>query len=237
MSDKQKQWLAYGVILVAVLVAGFLGVNYPLPAPPAVSVSGQSVSHMSGPLNLDDGSASAPAYGFTNDTDVGVYRVGANDLGVAVGGSKILDVSSTGITATNMSATTITATTLVSQAVGFSASAASSLVTTTINGALTITGTVLRKGALTYTGGTAGDYLTVTSPISMAGAAFTGPIVYGAATNVADSTVITHGLLTTPTAAFPWAAYPYTPSVVLAPITMTIRTSTTIPALFWFAGK
>lgn len=34
-----------------------------------------------------DGSAAAPAFAFTNDTDTGIYRIGANNLGIATGGS------------------------------------------------------------------------------------------------------------------------------------------------------
>lgn len=33
-----------------------------------------------------DGSAAAPALSFTSDTDTGLYRIGANDLGLSVGG-------------------------------------------------------------------------------------------------------------------------------------------------------
>ena len=34
MSDTQKRWLAFGIVVLAVLIAGFLGVKYPIPEPP-----------------------------------------------------------------------------------------------------------------------------------------------------------------------------------------------------------
>ena len=44
------------------------------------------------------GSAATPNIAFKNDLDTGMYRVGANNIGFACGGSKILDISTTGIT-------------------------------------------------------------------------------------------------------------------------------------------
>lgn len=55
-----------------------------------------SAAHPPMGMNLDDGSASAPAYSFTSDPDTGVYRVGANDVGLATNGAKIFDCSATG---------------------------------------------------------------------------------------------------------------------------------------------
>jgi len=34
MTERQKRWLGYGIILVAIVAAGFLGVRYPIPEPP-----------------------------------------------------------------------------------------------------------------------------------------------------------------------------------------------------------
>lgn len=34
MNEKQLQWLAYGLVVMAIVVAGFLGVRYPIPEPP-----------------------------------------------------------------------------------------------------------------------------------------------------------------------------------------------------------
>lgn len=45
-----------------------------------------------------DGSVALPAFSFLSDTDSGVYRIGADNLGVAVGGAKVLDVAAKGLT-------------------------------------------------------------------------------------------------------------------------------------------
>src|SRR5262245_21795508 len=39
-------------------------------------------------------SVSAPAYSFSCDLNTGIYRIGADNVGVACGGTKILDISS-----------------------------------------------------------------------------------------------------------------------------------------------
>lgn len=44
-----------------------------------------------------DGSAAAPSIAFAADPDTGLYRIGANNLGVAAGGAKVLDIGTTGL--------------------------------------------------------------------------------------------------------------------------------------------
>lgn len=51
----------------------------------------------SGVILAGDGTVSLPAYSFTSDPDSGVYRIGANNIGVAVNATKILDISTTGL--------------------------------------------------------------------------------------------------------------------------------------------
>src|SRR6185369_1139440 len=46
---------------------------------------------------LGDGSVSAPAYSFSGDTDSGMYRIGANNLGIGVNGAKVLDIGVNGL--------------------------------------------------------------------------------------------------------------------------------------------
>lgn len=51
---------------------------------------------MSQPLQLSNGTVSAPSLTFSSDTDTGVYRIGANDVGVAAGGTKVQEWTATG---------------------------------------------------------------------------------------------------------------------------------------------
>lgn len=56
-----------------------------------------------------DGTVGAPSIGFTSDSDNGLYRIGANNYGASVGGSKVVDFATTGIGVTGL----ITATTTI----------------------------------------------------------------------------------------------------------------------------
>jgi hypothetical protein len=58
------------------------------------------------PLKLGDGTVSAPSLSFVNDPDCGIYRVGANNYALSVGGAKIVDVSSSGLEVTGDVVTT-----------------------------------------------------------------------------------------------------------------------------------
>lgn len=54
---------------------------------------------VSGYPNLGDGTVSAPGLAFQSDSDTGIYRIGANDLGISAGGVKVAEFDSNGITA------------------------------------------------------------------------------------------------------------------------------------------
>lgn len=60
---------------------------------------------MTGALVSYVGSESLPGLTFAGDTDTGFYRIGANNIGVAVGGIKVADFSSTGMTGNASTAT------------------------------------------------------------------------------------------------------------------------------------
>ena len=64
----------------------------------SLALDGQSV--MTGQVKAANGTASAPGYTFGADLNTGFYRIGADELGAAVGGTKILDISSTGLVVT-----------------------------------------------------------------------------------------------------------------------------------------
>jgi hypothetical protein len=99
-------------------------------------------------LELVDGSVGTPALSFDNDTDCGLYRIGANNVGVAVAGAKVLDVSTTGLGVTG----TLTLTGAVTSALTASAGITATQSTTNGNGA-TLTGNGTGSGS-NATGGT-----------------------------------------------------------------------------------
>lgn len=63
----------------------------------SLSRSGQGP--MTAPLELTDGSAGTPALSFDSDTDSGLYRVGANSVGMSAGGTQVLRGTATGVVA------------------------------------------------------------------------------------------------------------------------------------------
>jgi microcystin-dependent protein len=64
------------------------------------SVAADGQTTMTGPLKASSGTAAAPSHSFGSDPDTGAYRIGSNNYGIAVGGTKIVDVSSTGASVT-----------------------------------------------------------------------------------------------------------------------------------------
>ncbi len=51
---------------------------------------------LSASLLNSDGTVSSPSISFTNNTNAGLYRIGANNLGISVSGTKVSDISSLG---------------------------------------------------------------------------------------------------------------------------------------------
>jgi hypothetical protein len=57
-----------------------------------------AVSHVfSAVQKFADGAVGAPGITFNSDTDCGLYRIGANNIGIAVNGAKVLDVGVAGL--------------------------------------------------------------------------------------------------------------------------------------------
>lgn len=61
----------------------------------AVTKDGQTV--ITAPFKGFSGSVGAPMYSFSADTDSGLYRIAANNLGISVNATKILDIATTGL--------------------------------------------------------------------------------------------------------------------------------------------
>jgi len=69
----------------------------------AISSTGLAVTGTitpTGSVHAAAGTAGNPSLAFNADQDTGLYSIGANNIGVAVGGAKVLDVASTGLTVT-----------------------------------------------------------------------------------------------------------------------------------------
>lgn len=69
-----------------------------------LSVTGTGT--FSGVMKVPDGTKTAPGLEFTSDPDTGIYRIGANNLGVSCGDTKILDVATTGLGVTGTTSST-----------------------------------------------------------------------------------------------------------------------------------
>lgn len=64
----------------------------------AVTKDGQTT--ITAPFKGASGSVGLPMYSFSSDPDGGMYRIGANNIGISVNATKILDIATTGLTVT-----------------------------------------------------------------------------------------------------------------------------------------
>jgi hypothetical protein len=95
------------------------------------SVAADGQTTMTGPLKAANGTVAAPAVSFSSYLDTGMYRIGANNVGIAAGGTKIVDVSATAVGITGDSSVSGTAT------IGTVAATTLTATTATVNGVLT----------------------------------------------------------------------------------------------------
>jgi hypothetical protein len=51
-------------------------------------------------IEAGNGTVALPSVTFVSDLDSGIYRIGANEIGIGVGGAKVLDVTTTGLAVT-----------------------------------------------------------------------------------------------------------------------------------------
>ncbi len=77
---------------------GTLGISVAGTQQVQVSVSSMTLTN---PARFPDGTAGVPSISFTNDTDSGLYRIGANNIGIAASGIKQVDISMSGVAFTN----------------------------------------------------------------------------------------------------------------------------------------
>lgn len=79
-----------------------------------------------------DGTVSAVAYGFTNDPDCGMYRIGTNNIGFATAGVKALDISSAGVLAATLTPLTAASTRVFTGMAAYKSASTSRNTTTTL---------------------------------------------------------------------------------------------------------
>jgi endosialidase-like protein len=72
------------------------------------NITGNVTGNVSGQISLSDGSAASPGLYFTNDTNTGIYRPGADVLGIAAGGNDVARFvgNTSGVNYFNLSAAT-----------------------------------------------------------------------------------------------------------------------------------
>ena len=123
-----------------------------------------------------DGTVSAPTFSFSSDTDSGLYRIGANNVGMTMGGTKITDWSTAGVS--------ITGTHTVSGKITGSSS-------------MEVTGNALFSGTVTASGKlTASSSLEVTGAALLSGAAtISGAATLSSSLTVANGTLLSSGLI------------------------------------------
>jgi len=135
-----------------------------------------------GSVHAAAGSVGNPSLAFNADQDTGLFNIGANNLGVAIGGAKVLDVASTGLGITG--AVTISSST---------AGAANA-------GALVVTGGLSagNNGNASYFGGavTATDDVTVTTSSASLKGFYTNNATHGAVLAVNNAGLIRLGSIT-----------------------------------------
>lgn len=64
----------------------------------ATKFTADGTDSMTGVLKLTDGSSAAPSLSFDSDTNTGLYRKGADTIGIAVGGTEVGEISAKGTT-------------------------------------------------------------------------------------------------------------------------------------------
>lgn len=113
---------------------------------------------------LQDGSNTVPSLTFTSDPDSGIYRVNANEIGIAAGGAQRLRVTTAGAVVTGtLTATDLAATAGVTAVTGtITTLGTTTLTAPTISGNTTFTGNVIINGA-TQLGNAGGDLITFTA--------------------------------------------------------------------------
>ena len=78
--------------------------------PSVTTLTTSGVIAPGGSVHGANGAVGNPSFAFLSDQDTGLYRIGANNIGVAANGAKVLDIATTGLTVTGaLGASSLTA--------------------------------------------------------------------------------------------------------------------------------
>lgn len=139
----------------------------------SLAVDGQST--MTGQIKAANGLVSAPGIAFGSELDCGWYRIGTNNIGLTLGGSKVVDYTTSGIS--------ITGTLTSSGALTVSGGGAAITGNSSVTGTLTVSSTLTAQAAVAITGNVAVNTDKFTVNASNGNAAVGGTLgVTGAAT-------------------------------------------------------
>lgn len=117
----------------------------------------------SGQIVGSAGTVAAPGISFASDLDCGLYRIGANNIGAAVNGAKVLDIGTAGLGVTG----TLTSSGALTVSAGGAAITGNSSVTGTLTSSSTLT---VSAGGAAITGATAiTGAATISSTLNVAG--------------------------------------------------------------------
>ena len=146
------------------------------------------------------GVVSAPAYSWASDNNTGLYRIGADNIGVAANGAKVLDIATTGLTVTGAFASSNgVSSTLTTDA---TSSSTGSIITAggiSTQKALWVGTTTTLAGALTYGGVALSNAVTGTGNMVLS----TSPTITTATLTSPAITIATAGSFVAPS----FAAY------------------------------
>jgi len=193
-------------------------------------------------VQVGNGAVVTPAYSFTNDTDTGFYRIGANEIGASVNGANVLDIETGGLAVTGI----LTVSTLVSQTVNATSSYITSTNTISAGTNIAAGGYLTTAQQITATGAisTAGN-LTTAGTLGIATDTFSGTVHFGTATFVVSGTTIAHGYTSAPTSVVIVGAGltdTLTNTIGILSIgattfTVAVPGGATYTRVYWFAGK
>lgn len=124
--------------------------------PSVTTLTTSGVIAPGGSVHGANGSAANPSFAFNSDQNTGLYRIGADNIGVAANGAKVLDIATTGLTVTGaLGASSLTSPASTNLTLG-TGSYGTALTVASATGAATFAGAVSVGTGAAVGGATAG---------------------------------------------------------------------------------